>query len=155
MYFTRSNLSLPSRRFPFHPPAWVLPYHVPDCHLVRTVISCLPHYDSLGDFHDRMRHSLSLFCKHGFQERYRQPRGHHDRSTVPFPHMFTQGRLHCTQQRDSAHCIAGSYRIRTRRGFPKKEFAASSHKLPVSTETGSYAPCHWRAPGILNPQHPP
>ena len=37
----------------------------------------------------------------------------------------------------------------------KKEFAASSHKLPVSTETGSYAPCHWRAPGILNPQHPP
>ena len=25
----------------------------------------------------------------------------------------------------------------------------------VSTETGSYAPCHWNAPGILNPQHPP
>ena len=25
----------------------------------------------------------------------------------------------------------------------------------VSTETGSDTPCHWSAPGILNPQHPP
>ena len=98
---------------------------------------------------------LSLFCKHGFQERYRQSRGHHDRSTVPLsPHVHSrQATLHAAH--DSVHHIAGSYRIRTRKRLPKKEFTVSSHKLPVSTETGSYAPCHWRAPGILNPQHPP
>ena len=155
MYFTRRNLPLPKRRFPFHSPAWLSPYHVPDCHLVRTVIPCLPNYDSLGIFYSRVCHSLSLFCKHGFQERYRQSRGHHDRSTVPLsPHVHSrQATLHAAH--DSVHHIAGSYRIRTRKRLPKKEFTVSSHKLPVSTETGSYAPCHWRAPGILNPQHPP
>ena len=38
---------------------------------------------------------------------------------------------------------------------PSANISPSSHKLQVSTETGSYAPCHWRAPEILNPQHPP
>ena len=32
-----------------------------------------------------MCHSLSLFCKHGFQERYRQTRGHRLYRLSPFP----------------------------------------------------------------------
>ena len=79
MYFTGGNLPLPRRSFPFNPLARALPTRVPDCHLVRTVIPCLPHYDSLGDFHDRMSHSLSLFCKHGFQKQYRPMSGHNTR----------------------------------------------------------------------------
>ena len=96
MYFTGWNLPLPCRPFPFDPSFQALPTWLPDCHLVRTVISCPPHYDSLGDFHGRMRHSLSLFCKHGFQERYRQSRGHHDRPRVPLsPHVHSrQATLH-------------------------------------------------------------
>ena len=155
MYFTRRNLPLPKRRFPFHSPAWLSPYHVPDCHLVRTVIPCLPNYDSLGIFYSRVCHSLSLFCKHGFQKQYRQLCGHHNQPPGPLsPHVHSrQATLHAAH--DSVHHIAGSYRIRTRKRLPKKEFTVSSHKFPVSTETGSYAPCHWSAPGILNPQHPP
>ena len=96
MFFTGRNLPLPHRPFPFDPSAQVLPTGVPDCHLVRTVIPCLPFSDSLGDFHDKTHHSLSLFCKHGFQERYRQSRGHHDRPRVPLsPHVHSrQATLH-------------------------------------------------------------
>ena len=100
-------------------------------------------------------HSLSLFCKHGFQERYRQPRGHHDRPTVPFPHMFTQGRLHCTQQRDSAHCFAGSYRIRTRRGFQNRssQFRRTSFRSP--RKPGRMRHAIGARPGSLTPSiHP-
>ena len=134
MYFTRRNLPLPKRRFPFHSPAWLSPYHVPDCHLVRTVIPCLPNYDSLGIFYSRVCHSLSLFCKHGFQERYRQSRGHHDRSTVPLsPHVHSrQATLHTAH--DSAHCLAGSYLIRTRtdpsRGFCRRRTSFRSPRKP-------------------------
>ena len=74
---------------------------------------------------------------------------------VPFPHMFTQGRLHCTQQRDSAHRLAGSYHARTRVGPENNRELTTVAQHKVSTETGSYAPCHWSAPEILNPQHPP
>ena len=96
MYFTGQNLPLPHRPFPFDLSACTLPTQVPDCHLVRTVIPCLPHYDSLGDFHDRMSHSLSLFCKHGFQKQYRPMSGHNTRPAgLLSPHVHSrQATLH-------------------------------------------------------------
>ena len=60
-------------RFRFIPPHMCCQAYIPDCHLVRTAIPCLPSYDSLGDFHSRENRSLSLFCKHGFQKRCRHP----------------------------------------------------------------------------------
>ena len=96
MYFTGGNLPLPHRPFPFDPCVRGLPARIPDCHLVRTVIPCLPHYDSLGDFHDRMSHSLSLFCKHGFQKQYRPMSGHNTRPAgLLSPHVHSrQATLH-------------------------------------------------------------
>ena len=73
---------------------------------------------------------------------------------VLFPRILTQGRLHCTQ-----HVILRTaLQVHTQLVCE----AASIHgvlnfvaQYQVSTETGSYAPCRWSAPGILNPQHPP
>ncbi len=73
---------------------------------------------------------------------------------VPLPRMFTQGRLHCTQH--TILCTALQVHTRLVR-----EEASNTGVLnfvaqhQVSAEAGSYAPCHWSAPGILNPQHPP
>ena len=80
--------------------------------------------------------------------------GHYSLAFVLFPHILTQGRLHCTQ-----HAILRTaLQVHTQ---PVCE-AASTHGVlnfvtqhQVSAEAGSYAPCHWSAPGILNPQHPP
>ena len=120
MFFTGENLPLPHRPFPFDFSAQVLPARVPDCHLVRTVIPCLPFSDSLGDFHDKTYHSLSLFCKHGFQERYRQSRGHHDRPRVPLsPHVHSrQATLHAATRFCALLCrfILDSYAIGPRTG---------------------------------------
>ena len=63
MFFTEQNLPLPRRPFPFDPHACPLPRQVPDCHLVRTVIPCLPHYDSLGVFHRSASHPLASFAR--------------------------------------------------------------------------------------------
>ena len=71
-----------------------------------------------------------------------------------FPLIFTQGRLRCTQQHDSVHCLAGSNPGSYASG-PPREVLSVVAQYQVSTENGSYAPCHWSAPGILNPQHPP
>ena len=63
-----------------------------------------------------------------------------------------QATLHTAH--DSAHCLAGSYPGSYADGPPLGDLTAVA-QYQVSTETGSYAPCHWNAPGILNPQHPP
>ncbi len=69
------------------------------------------------------------------------------------PHIHSrQATLHAA--RDSAHRLAGSYQARTRVG-PKIWDFSTVAQHQVSTEAGSYTPCHWSAPGILNPQHPP
>ena len=63
MVFPKQNLPLPHRPFPFDLFAQVLPKKwVPDCHLVRTVIPCLPNYDSLGVFHRKTFRSLASFA---------------------------------------------------------------------------------------------
>ena len=81
-------------------------------------------------------------------------RGHRIILHVPLsPHAHArQATLHAA--RDSAHRLAGSYQARTRMDPIKWDFATVAQHQ-VSTETGSYTPCHWSAPGILNPQHPP
>ena len=64
MVFPRQNLPLPHRPFPFNLSAQVLPKEwVPDCHLVRTVIPCLPISDSLGVFHHKTNRSLASFAR--------------------------------------------------------------------------------------------
>ena len=72
-----------------------------------------------------------------------------------FPRMFTQGRLHCTQHTILRTALQVHIPARTRSRLPTMEFSNFVAQYQVSTETGSYAPCHWSAPGILNPQHPP
>ena len=132
MFFTGRNLPLPRRPFPFDPSAQVLPTGVPDCHLVRTVIPCLPFSDSLGDFHDKTHHSLSLFCKHGFQERYRQSFGHHDTPRVPLsPHVHSrQATLHAATRFCALLCrfILDSYAIGPHTGvYPVVAQGSSLH----------------------------
>ena len=68
------------------------------------------------------------------------------------PHVHSrQATLHAA--RDSAHRLAGSYQARTRWAPIWDLTNVAQHQ--VSTEIGSYTPCHWSAPEILNPQHPP
>ena len=117
MVFPRQNLPLPRRPFPFDLSAQVLPRKwVPDCHLVRTVIPCLPNYDSLGVFHCKMFRFLASFASMVSRGDNRRCLYTASICLFLFPHMLTQGRLHCTQQRDSAHRLAGSYQARTRVG---------------------------------------
>ena len=120
MVFPGQNPPLPHGPFPFDPSFHVLPSWIPDCHLVRTVIPCLPNYDSLGDFHGKMCHSLSLFCKHGFQKQYRQLCGHHNQPPGPLsPHAHSrQATLHAATRFCALHCrfIPDSYAKR----LPKK-----------------------------------
>ena len=79
---------------------------------------------------------------------------HNIQMLVLFPRILTQGRLRCTQH--TILCTALQVHTRLVRD-------AASHmgvlnivaQHQVSAESGSYAPCHWRAPAILNPQHPP
>ena len=80
--------------------------------------------------------------------------GHSDRpSGLLFPHFHArQATLHAAH--DSVHRLAGSYLIRTR-SEPPKRLQPSSHKLQVSTETGSYASCRCARPESLTPSiHP-
>ena len=63
MVFPKQNLPLPNRPFPFNPSAQALPKCIPDCHLVRTVIPCLPSYDSLGVFHSKAFRFLASFAR--------------------------------------------------------------------------------------------
>ena len=121
MYFTGKNLPLPHRPFPFDLSVRALPTRIPDCHLVRTVIPCLPNYDSLGIFYDEMCHSLSLFCKDGFQRQYRQAFGRTPVRVVLFPRILTQGRLHCTQHTILCTETQVHFPARTRSG-PSRDF---------------------------------
>ena len=80
--------------------------------------------------------------------------GHYTLTFVLFPRILTQGRLHCTQ-----HAILRTtLQVHTRLVCEEASKTGvlnfvTQHR--VSAETGSYTPCHWSAPGILNPQHPP
>jgi len=118
LVFPGQNLPLPCRLFPFDPSPQALPTCIPDCHLVRTVIPCLPSNDSLGDFHDRTSQVLASFasmvsksyCSEAIVATNCHPR------KLFSPHVHSrQATLHVAH--DSVHHIAGSYLIRTRRGF--------------------------------------
>ena len=153
MVFPGQNLPLPHRPFPFDPSAQMLPKCIPDCHLVRTVIPCLPSYDSLGVFHYRMILLLASFASMVSRSDNSRGLATTIRLFVLFPRMFTQGRLHCTQ-----HAILRTaLQVLTRlvRDGPLLWDLTIVAQYQVSTETGSYTPCHWSAPWILNPQHPP
>ncbi len=131
-----------------------LPHPLPDCHLVRTAIPYLPLEDCLGDFHS-ITHRFYPLLQAWFQGAISPSSAATDASaSLPYPDMSTQGRLHCTQQRDSAHCIAGSLLFRTQSGFFCKTGSAVAQEQ-VSTVIGSVGTCHCASPENLNPQHPP
>ena len=154
MDFPGKNLPLPHRPFPFDFPASALPTEVPDCHLVRTAIPCLPSYDSLGDFHSRENRSLSLFCKHGFQKRCRHPLWpQRTAAWSSFPTYSLKAGYAARSNTILCTALQVLIPVRTRAGLREVLFVVAQDR--VSTENGSYAPCHWSAPGILNPQHPP
>ena len=81
-------------------------------------------------------------------------RGHRIQALVLFPRILTQGRLHCTQ-----HAILRTaLQVHTQlvcEAASTKGVHNIVTQYRVSAEAGSYAPCHWSAPEILNPQHPP
>ena len=98
MAFPAGNPPSPNGQFPFYACAVTLPDTVPDCHLVRTVIRCIPFPDCLGVFHPGCRRFLASFADTVSRE-YRlclwpqvSARG------SSFPIVSTQGRLHCTQR---------------------------------------------------------
>ena len=71
-----------------------------------------------------------------------------------FPSVFTQGRLHYTQH--TILCTALQVHTQlVRERASKLEGVTVVAQKRVSTETGSYIPCHWDAPESLNLQHPP
>ena len=97
MYFTGQNLPLPRRPFPFNLTSQVLPARVPDCHLDRTVIPCLPSYDSLGVFHNITNRFLASFARMVSRSDNVSCMATTSQTLVLFPRILTQGRLHCTQ----------------------------------------------------------
>lgn len=130
------------RWFPFHARVDLSPRSLPDCHLVRTAIPRLPSYDSLGVFHDRVCHSLSLFCKHGFQKRFQRLfRPATFCCMILFSLMLTQGRLHYTQHTTLRTALQVPILVRMRAGLKLEELSVVTQHQ-VSTETGSYVPCH-------------
>ena len=146
---------MPYRPFPFDPRTMALPTIVPDCHLDRTVIPCLPSYDSLDIFYDEMVHSLSLFCKDGFQKQYRQALGRAPSRVVFFPRILTQGRLRCTQHTILCTALQVLFPARTRKGLPPKEFANSSHNTGSPRKPGRMLHAIGARPESLTPSiHP-
>ena len=142
-------------RFRFIPSHMCCQAYIPDCHLVRTAIPCLPSYDSLGDFHSRENRSLSLFCKHGFQKRCRHPLWpQRTAAWSSFPTCSLKAGYAARSNTILCTALQVHILVRTRSG-PPREVLTVVAQYQVSTENGSYAPCHWSAPGILNPQHPP
>lgn len=142
------------RWFPFHARVDLSPWSLPDCHLVRTAIPYLPSYDSLGDFHSRENRSLSLFCKHGFQKRCRHPLWpQRTAAWSSFPTCSLKAGYAARSNTILCTALQVLIPVRTRAGLREVLFVVAQDR--VSTENGSYAPCHWSAPGILNPQHPP
>ena len=154
MVFPRQNPPLPKGPFPFDPSAPALPPGIPDCHLVRTVIPCLPSYDSLGVFHCRTRRSLASFARMVSRSDNITCLATTSRCLSSFPTYSLKAGYSARSTRFCAppcRFIPGPYAKRLPiLGVPI--FVAQNQ---VSAETGSYAPCHWSAPGILNPQHPP
>ena len=71
-----------------------------------------------------------------------------------FPNIFTQGRLHYTQH--TILCTALQVHTQlVRERAPIHGGVTVVAQKRVSTEIGSYIPCHWDAPESLNLQHPP
>ncbi len=155
MVFPGRSLPLPSRSFPFHPSVQVLP-------VLNTRLPLSPYCNPLPAllrqprcFPPQNDPILSLFCKYGFQKQYSAAvMAMTPAESVFFPlHTHSrQATLHTAH--DSVHRLAGSYLTRTRTESHSGKLTAVAQKK-VSTETGSYIPCRWDAPGILNPQHPP
>ena len=109
MDFPGKNLPLPHRPFPFDFPASALPAEVPDCHLVRTAIPCLPSYDSLGVFHRSPLRLLASFARMVSEAIPAMAMAIAiGRDVSSFPHTHSrQATLHTAH--DSVHRIAGSY----------------------------------------------
>ena len=74
--------------------------------------------------------------------------------TILFPHILTQGRLHCTQHAILRTALQVHTQL-VREAASQIGVLNFVAQYQVSAEAGSYAPCHWSAPEILNPQHPP
>ena len=98
---------------------------------------------------------LSLFCKHGFQERYRHLSGHNKPPHGPLsPHDHSrQATLHAAH--DSVHRLAGSYPARTRRRLPARSSQASSHNTRSPRKPGRMLHAIGARPESLTPSiHP-
>ena len=156
MVFPSQNLPLPHRPFPFNLTAQGLPNlntrlplspycNPPPAHLRQP--RCFPRQNIPV---------LSLFCKYDFRKQYRPKMWPQIQSAFSFIPTYSLKAGYAA--RSTRFCaplcrfIPDSY---AKAASKNSEFPTSSHNIQVSTETGSYTPCHWSAPGILNPQHPP
>ena len=153
MVFPGQNLPLPRRPFPFNPSAYLSPKQVPDCHLVRTVIPCLPIYDSLGVFHNKAFRFLASFASMVSRSDYSIGLATTKRCMFLFSHMITQGRLHCTQ-----HAILRTaLQVHTRfvRGRISSENLPPSHNTRSPRKPGRMLHAIGARPGSLTPSiHP-
>ena len=150
------NLPLPCRPFPFDPRAHLLPE-------VSTRLPLSPYCNPLSAqlrqprcFPPQRNSPLSLFCKDGFQRQFRKwlwPSVTFRQA--PFsPHTHSrQATLHTAH--DSAHCLAGSFPARTRRGLPTRSSHSSSHNTRSPRKPGRILHAIGVRPKSLTPStHP-
>ena len=156
MFFTGQNLPLPRRPFPFDPLAHSLPK-------VSTRLPLSPYCNPLSAqlrqprcFPLQRDSPLSLFCKDGFQRQFRKrlwPSATYRR--LLFPHILTQGRLHCTQH--TILCIAlqvHTWLVREE-ASKKMEFSTSSHNTRSPRKSGRMYHAIGTRPESLTPSiHP-
>ena len=141
MDFPRGCLPLPKRGFPFKVPFRKLPVLLPDCHLDRTAILCLPFYDSLGVFHCSLAGSYPLLQKI-FQETILSPPWPRRRKLNPYPQIPLKAgySAHSVRQpRPLTHRITGLILLRTEVVLP---IGVRPARGQVSTPTGSGFLCH-------------
>ena len=154
MVFPGRNLPLPHRPFPFHPSVRALPPRIPDCHLVRTVIPCLPSYDSLGVFHDRMIRFLASFARMVSRSDNACCLATTIKRLSSFPTYSLKAGYTAHSTRFCAppcRFIPGSYAKR----LPKKEFSTSSHNTRSPRKTGRMLHAIGARPKSLTPSiHP-
>ena len=155
MVFPRQNLPLPRRLFPFHPSAHVLP-------VMNTRLPLSPYCNpppaqlrQSRRFPQQNDSVLILFCKYDFQKRLLHWPGH-DQTGYDLLSQHTHSRqatLHAAH--DSVHHLAGSYPVRTRRGFPTGSSQASSHNTRSPRKPGRMLHAIGARPESLTPSiHP-
>ena len=155
MVFPGQNLPLPCRPFPFDLSSQALPTWLPDCHLVRTVIPCLPSYDSLGDFHCRTNQVLASFASMISRSAITEGFGRSQRCLSSFPAYSLKAGYTARSTRFCALPCRFISRPVREVGFQPRSSQTSSHNTRSPRKPGRMPHAIGARPGSLTPSiHP-